>query len=378
MDQQAQLDKLISQEHRIFGLDLIRALAVSFVFIAHLVFPLQPLGVLGVEIFFILSGYLVGGIFLDEFVAARHYSFKHLLVFWKRRWWRTLPNYYLFLIIYGVVAYSNRGELPGIKTLLEHLFFAQNLLWPMRGFFVVSWSLTIEEWFYLILPLVVLSTAFFKLSKKQSFVIGCLVMASFSIIIRLTIGSHGPWDYNMRQIALGRLDALAAGCLLAYLARYHGGLSRILKSKPVYLAGLVLLGITIGDLFQANYRSASTVDSDYFYLTGFGITVCLTLGITLIFMKVSQIHLAWLPFKSLVTNISKWSYSIYLFHPVAIILTKQLPLASHGVAGKVIEKILAIVLTMFVSFLIYEYFEKVALRMRPAPLDASGSPSKNS
>src|SRR5262245_39179853 len=92
---------------RVFGLDVLRAAAVSMVLVAHaryLVMPLLPsaaclsiFGFLGVELFFVLSGFLIGGIILRTFPEVpRLPTLGH---FWIRRWFRTLPNYYLFLAL---------------------------------------------------------------------------------------------------------------------------------------------------------------------------------------------------------------------------------------------------------------------------------------
>ena len=96
-----------SARQRIFGLDLLRAIAIGLVLLCHItpffVFPLAPgwfaevsaLASLGVDLFFVLSGFLIGGILLRD--LDRGASFRSLVAFWSRRWWRTLPNYYLFL-----------------------------------------------------------------------------------------------------------------------------------------------------------------------------------------------------------------------------------------------------------------------------------------
>src|SRR5690606_23169927 len=75
-------------------------------------------------------------------------TFPQLLHFWKRRWFRTLPNYFLVLL---VSLFVYRNTLSGIPV-HHYFFFLQNFTSEIPRFFVESWSLSIEEWFYLLLP----------------------------------------------------------------------------------------------------------------------------------------------------------------------------------------------------------------------------------
>src|ERR1700685_4034092 len=133
-------------EQRKIGLDYLRAAAILCVVTAHTAEPNArgALGFIGVEIFFVLSGYLIGGILLAS--CSRHgnmASWPILRDFWMRRWLRTVPNYFLFIPVY-IAAEHFRWKRP----LLMYATFTQNLTWPISRFFGVSWSLTVEEWFY--------------------------------------------------------------------------------------------------------------------------------------------------------------------------------------------------------------------------------------
>ena len=146
---------------RNFGLDCVRAIAIFMVLLSHarqaftdpdIGLPLTFGGWFGVELFFALSGFLIGTILIKLFNNGATQS--RLGRFWFRRWMRTLPSYFFILIFYwmffGQVQYSD-------FILLQ---------WPInhnQGVVPVSWSLAVEEWFYIIFPIGALfSTAIFK------------------------------------------------------------------------------------------------------------------------------------------------------------------------------------------------------------------------
>jgi peptidoglycan/LPS O-acetylase OafA/YrhL len=127
---------------RIFGLDVLRALAVLFVVYGHgynyvdggipvTLYLLPSLD--GVTVFFVLSGFLIGRILLRT-VAKHDFNGPMLVQFWIRRWFRTLPNYFLVLS-FLVVAYSLLDR-PEPDDLWRYFLFSQNIAWPHPQFFV--------------------------------------------------------------------------------------------------------------------------------------------------------------------------------------------------------------------------------------------------
>lgn len=138
------------------NLDLLRAAAISMVLIYHGVqmsptpirwlTPITSYGQYGVDLFFVLSGWLIGGLYWRE-----RSSFGDVLItnFWVRRWIRTIPPYLAaFLLSWLAVHYARRQPFD-----YGYLVFAQNY-YTKVPFFLVSWSLCVEEHFYLVIPVI--------------------------------------------------------------------------------------------------------------------------------------------------------------------------------------------------------------------------------
>src|SRR5262245_19657934 len=130
---------------RNFGLDVVRSAAILPVLAVHyLAFTVPqapalvwPYGILGVTIFFVLSGFLIGRIMLRQF--DRSAGWPELLTFYQRRWLRTLPLYYLALVVGLFVSPGGIGFAPaaGWRTLL-YIPFLQNFAWPIPDWFSES------------------------------------------------------------------------------------------------------------------------------------------------------------------------------------------------------------------------------------------------
>jgi len=137
------------------NLDLLRAAAIVMVVAYHLIqtSPVRPpahvrfwrAGEYGVDLFFVLSGWLIGSLYWKEHIR---FGSVQLWQFWLRRWCRTLPPYFAALTLAWVAVHFYRDQ--GFNW--HYLFFLQNYQ-PRLEFFSISWSLCIEEHFYLLVPL---------------------------------------------------------------------------------------------------------------------------------------------------------------------------------------------------------------------------------
>lgn len=302
---------------RIFGLDLLRAFAILGVVIGHGLpllgpaeteFPWIPLGD-GVDMFFVLSGYLIGGILIKDFVIDGKLGLRDLGHFLKRRWFRTLPNYYLVLGLNVLFAWLgwNMGNLDFFN--FKFLWFGQNLAWPMQGFFWESWSLAIEEWFYLLFPVFFLLLSL--ISQKQEhrkwlFLAASLLFLILPTLLRITHFTETidryQWDIVVRKVVIRRMDAIAYGLVSVWVARYYPTIWKNMR-WPLLIIGLAL--------FWAMDHFRQPVTTAYAQIWMFSLS--------------SLAYAFWLPFLSQWKTAPKWlmlpirhvsliSYSLYLVH----------------------------------------------------------------
>ncbi|MBI5219251.1 MAG: acyltransferase [Bacteroidia bacterium] len=219
-------------KNRVFGLDLLRSVAILIVVLGHsspLIsgyfksFPYLP-SLDGVDLFFVLSGFLVGTIIIKIFDNAQSFEFKDTLNFLVRRWFRTLPNYFLFLTVNIVLIYF--GLIKGCLNhfFITYVFFFQNFFKPFDFLFWESWSLSVEEWFYLLFPFAMMAIyKFFKyrIKVKNIILTGIVIFIVCPLIYRISqYDTFKSWDLYYRKLVLTRLDTIGFGLLAAYLYYY--------------------------------------------------------------------------------------------------------------------------------------------------------------
>src|SRR5687767_5633954 len=205
----------------------------SGLLIDQLYYRVAAAGWIGVDLFFVLSGFLITGILYDA-KGSPHY-FRN---FYIRRTLRIFPLYYgaliLFLVIFPLL-WPNHGGLRSMQndgwwywTYLSNLKIARDG-WPQFGAIGHFWSLAVEEQFYLIWPLLVLA-----LNRRQ-LQITCVLCLIAALAVRVVLNAQGN---NPAAFVLtpARLDALAVGAYLALAARGPGGLPRLARlAQPVTL-----------------------------------------------------------------------------------------------------------------------------------------------
>jgi peptidoglycan/LPS O-acetylase OafA/YrhL len=214
-------------------LDGLRSVAVMLVLYSHFWDPASLASAFGVKLFFVLSGYLITGILLD----ARGVPGAKLRHFYLRRGLRLWPAYYLVL---GLAVLANADGIRAVAW--WHALYASNVLFALREAYVpwltaAWWSLAVEEQFYLLWPLIILTV------PNRLHAVSCLVLVGLGLAIRLLLDFSGAAD-QVYSLLPAVLDGLAGGALLTVLRRAG---ARSLVLLPA--AGLAGLAVWAGLLF---------------------------------------------------------------------------------------------------------------------------------
>ncbi len=341
--------------NRNFGLDVLRAISIWFVLFQHAGINIPGLkhlkiGGIGVEIFFVISGFLIGGILFRE-IDKKNNLTTTLKNFWVRRWFRILPLYYLILLIKFIFIDNSIG-----LNILYYIFFLQNNFYGI-SYFGVSWSLVIEEWFYLFSPFFLFYVI--KYIKQEKYVILSMVAFIFIVILLRTlyvIGTNAPFEGINSNFPF-RFDSLFIGVLLSYLKYKKNKLFERLKSKIFFFTGLILF---LGYIYY--FRTISfpidEVNQRLFPRTiGFFI-LPFSIGLTIPFIsELKPNNWKSLPIQFIVQT-SILTYAIYLIHPFvySYIFALDYPYSMLF--------IVAVIITYILALLVYHGFEKPILNFR--------------
>ena len=351
-------DKLI--ENRSLGLDFIRALAIVLVIIAHFAKCLELFGFWGVELFFGLSGYLIGQILWRNYNNNENWNFKNINNFWLRRWWRTLPNYFLFFLIsFPFHFYIMGDKIPDITKLLPFLFFSQNLLSRYGGFYGVSWSLCIEEWLYFLFPIILFFFHTIIRKKTIAYTFTLITFLLGSIISRAILKNNGQAEF-LRTITFCRLDSIAYGIAIAFI---ECNIQLSNRKKVLYFWFGIFLILSPLFLKLLTNETFAQLRQNSFLLVTVPIGSSLIIPFLATSWKTDFINRS---FKIIITKLSLWTYSIYLSHiPILFTVYYFLSKFRSNTFLNFITKVIGLSLTLIISSLIYNYFERPLTRKRP-------------
>lgn len=264
-------------------------------------------GYVGVDLFFVLSGWLIGGQLWRERAASGDLD---VFRFWKRRWWRTLPAYFAALALLVALGRVGLSHLPAMLT------FTQNYAAP--SLWLASWSLCIEEQFYLLLPLAVLGGGFLRQNKIPFLALTAVLAAPLPRAIAWFSGPPATYDAFLETFYVRthlRLDGLALGLALAALSTYRHAAWTWLEQ---HRRGLALVGLVLASTpwwpFLAGATSNPAERMTWFNaVPGFFLV---SLGTALVLPFAASWH-APEPIGRALAAFADHAYATYLVHEVA-------------------------------------------------------------
>jgi peptidoglycan/LPS O-acetylase OafA/YrhL len=361
------------------GLDGVRGIAILAVMALHFVADSRATnlferiltkvtgyGLLGVDLFFVLSGFLITGLLLDA--KGKPHYFRN---FYARRTLRIFPLYYavlaaLLLVLPALVTlpaaleYARREQV-WLWTYTTNFFIAAKDSWAL-GYVSHFWSLAIEEHFYLAWPLVVFSV------RRETLVRVCLGAMIAGLGLRIALALGGTSELAISVLTYARVDALATGGLMAALARGERGAGPLLAR-----AGRAAI-VTGGALFAVSLFCATTQ---------VGLPVLHQVRNTLYALFFAALTLqsvrrpgapslaARLFENGVLRTFGKYSYGLYVyhgmlqfqFHESALEDRLTAALGSHG-AAIAAKALLGTAISLAVAVASYELFEKRFLSLK--------------
>jgi peptidoglycan/LPS O-acetylase OafA/YrhL len=341
----------------------------------------------GVDVFFVMSGFLISGILLRQYSKEGHLNLKN---FYIRRYLRLTPAYYFMLTVYWLLAAKNSG------MIWANYLYVSNFIPYQHQAAGWTWSLAVEEQFYFIYPLILI--AILKFCKSPGAVLLWLFLISIAVsagivlsddMLRTTPSSHIYTDdtFNAHFFTVlydnlhTRFGGLVVGCLAAYGMHFHKEkLTQVANSAlgiALTVVGVVLISFfMIFPAFSPAYDANQTLHILYYIFnhTLFAVGV----GLLIVAMLLQQHWLAnafkwffslpfWYPIASL-------SYSLYLIHLVVMILvipamvnlTMMMPEQYDWSMGQILFYgfIVSSVLSFAVATLMYLFIEKPVMNLR--------------
>lgn len=336
-------------ERRDEWIDVLRAFAIVSVAAYHVVqmspepmaaaWQLLQHGHLGVDLFFVISGWLIGTLYWREAGSAGQVD---VWRFWQRRWWRTLPGYAIALALSWTAVSIARGE----PFDWGYLFFAQNY-YETLPFFLISWSLCVEEHFYLMMPILLWAARRARLPLPLLFVcLGVLPMLLRWYGREAALGAGFGLPYTATHLRM-------EGLVLAFWASRWSvvGGERWIKLRDA--ARPLLLALVPATVWAFAWSPASR-----YVLSGTLIAVSFA---TMLLAGVGRVRLGRI--NGLVHSVAIRSYSIYLTHALGIHVARQ---ASLRIDGGSAVSYLAIVSALIISagWMFHSVVEQPVLRLR--------------
>ena len=360
-------------DKKLYGLDHLRAFAICFVFLFHYQVPvfdypewlptIAKFGWTGVDLFFVLSGFLISSQLFFQIKNGIKISFKDFFV---KRFFRILPAFWFVTAIYYLFPFFRERE--ALPSLWKFLTFTQNFDLNLQDFgtFSHAWSLCVEEHFYLLLPLFLYFLLKTKFFNKSYWLLIIFILLGFifrfysweKLYIPL-IENDNSWLYWYKYIyypTYNRLDGLLIGVSIAAIYQF---LPELWNKISKYGNVLLLIGLLI--LVGAYILC---IEERSFYSSLFGFPV-IGLGYGFVVMGAISPESVLYKWNSKTTTfIAGLSYGIYLTHKGIIHITQEF-LASLDIdTSSTFSMLICILTSVAAAYLLHQIIEKPFMKWR--------------
>lgn len=328
----------------------------------------RQIGWIGVDLFFVLSGFLVSGLVFDEIKSTGRFNYKRFLI---RRGLRIYPPFYL-LLFFSVIA-SHYALIPGIlspRSFFGEFFFLQNYLGTLWNH---TWSLAVEEHFYLLFCF--LMVLLMKAGKKTEVVLKFLplyicFMGISLLALRVIEIYLSPYAQLHRVLSSWilpfthfRLDSMCAGVLLRWAYVSQTEKIRIVREKH---KKLILLIVSACLIWPGMY---DLEESRFIYSCGLTLNYIGFAAVLLLFVHPDKLGKNLkdqsLPSHSWLQSIGISSYSIYLWHMMVFyLLAKVFPVSAGNGASFWIHTSLYMMGSILFGFAMFHCLENASLKFR--------------
>lgn len=294
-------------------LDSLRALAIILVLFRHhsVSSIMNQIGWIGVDLFFVLSGFLVSGLLFKEYKKTEKIK---PLRFLARRGLKIYPLFYFFLIVtvagYYTVRMMGFESHLDLSRMVYEVFFIQNYF---RGVWNHTWSLAIEEHFYILLALIVYALARSNNLQKQKLVLTGIIATILVIIVARIVTWHVSPNHSLRANLFPthlRMDSLLFGVLISYIFHFQSSFFYAINKGYGKFALLTAIGLLSSPfLWEIDSTMMGTIGLTMLYL-GFGLILWLVIANESYILQIKLLR----PMLKTLSFVGFYSYSIYLFH----------------------------------------------------------------